>query len=145
MPFKTTGNIVNNLTSTLRKLLKDVTGLNLGTRVSKVTGGTLNELGKFSKKIPIAGGFFAYIFQKTGKGVNIVLTSADGLVNTTGDLVNNIVQGANDIVLYSLSTLSNTIGVKTRKIGNRRRRRSGRRHRRSHRRRGGRRRTKRRR
>ena len=87
MPFKTTGNIVNNLTSTLRKLLKDVTGLNLGTRVSKVTGGTLNELGKFSKKIPTVD--FCIYIQKTGKA-NIVLTSADGLVNTTGNLVNNI-------------------------------------------------------
>ena len=56
MPFKTTGNIVNNLTSTLRKLLKDVTGLNLETRIQS-NGGTLNELGKFSKKILIAGGF----------------------------------------------------------------------------------------
>ena len=115
MPFKTTGSIVHTLTSSVRKLVKDLTGLKLGKRVSNVTAGTLKHLGTFSKKIPLAGGVFAYVFKHSGKGVTIVLTSADGLVSKTGRVVNSVVKGASDIAVYSLDTVSNTIGISTKK------------------------------
>lgn len=115
MPFKTTGSIVNNLTSSVRKLVSDLTGLKLGKRVSNITAGTLKHLGSFSKKIPLAGGIFAYVFNHSGKGVTIILTSADGLVSKTGRIVNSVVKGASDIAVYSLNTVSNTIGISTRK------------------------------
>jgi len=115
MPFKTTGSIVHTLTSSVRKLVKDLTGLKLGKRVSKLTSGTLKHLGTFSKKIPLAGGVFAYVFKHSGKGVTIVLTSADGLVSKTGKIVNSVVKGASDIAVYSLNTVSNTIGISTKK------------------------------
>ena len=115
MPFKTTGSIVHTLTSSVRKLVKDLTGLKLGTRVSKLTSGTLKHLGTFSKKIPLAGGVFAYVFKHSGKGVTIILTSADGLVSKTGKIVNSVVKGASDIAVYSLNTVSYTIGISTKK------------------------------
>ena len=115
MPFKTTGSIVHTLTSSVRKLVKDLTGLKLGKRVSKLTSGTLKHLGTFSKKIPLAGGVFAYVFKHSSKGVTIVLTSADGLVSKTGKIVNSVVKGASDIAVYSLNTVSNTIGISTKK------------------------------
>ncbi len=127
MPFKTTGSIVHTLTSSVRKLVKDLTGLKLGTRVSKLTSGTLKHLGTFSKKIPLAGGVFAYVFKHSGKGVTIILTSADGLVSKTGKVVNSVVKGASDIAVYSLNTVSNTIGISTKK----RRHGKGRRYRKS--------------
>ena len=115
MPFKTTGSIVHTLTSSVRKLVKDLTGLKLGKRVSKLTSGTLKHLGTFSKKIPLAGGVFAYVFKHSSKGVTIVLTSADGLVSKTGRVVNSVVKGASDIAVYSLNTVSHTIGISTKK------------------------------
>jgi hypothetical protein len=133
MPFRTTGSIVHNLTRSVRNLVKDLTGLKLGKRVSNITGGTLKHLGSFSKKIPLAGGIFAYVFKHSSKGVTIVLTSADGLVSKTGKVVNNVVKGASDIAVYSLNTVSKTIGISTKKRGgrkSRRRRRGGRKSRR---------------
>ena len=115
MPFKTTGSIVHSLTSSVRKLVNDLTGLKLGKRVSNVTAGTLKHLGSFSKKIPLAGGVFAYVFKHSGKGVTIILTSADGLVSKTGKVVNSVVKGASDIAVYSLDTVSHTIGISTKK------------------------------
>lgn len=115
MPFKTTGSIVHSLTSSVRKLVSDLTGLKLGKRVSNVTAGTLKHLGSFSKKIPLAGGVFAYVFKHSGKGVTIILTSADGLVSKTGRVVNSVVKGASDIAVYSLDTVSHTIGISTKK------------------------------
>ncbi len=115
MPFKTTGSIVHSLTSSVRKLVNDLTGLKLGKRVSNVTAGTLKHLGSFSKKIPLAGGVFAYVFKHSGKGVTIILTSADGLVSKTGKVVNSVVKGASDIAVYSLNTVSHTIGISTKK------------------------------
>ncbi len=115
MPFKTTGSIVHSLTSSVRKLVNDLTGLKLGKRVSNVTAGTLKHLGSFSKKIPLAGGVFAYVFKHSGKGVTIILTSADGLVSKTGKVVNSVVKGASDIAVYSLNTVSHTIGISNKK------------------------------
>ena len=115
MPFKTTGSIVHSLTSSVRKLVNDLTGLKLGKRVSNVTAGTLKHLGSFSKKIPLAGGVFAYVFKHSGKGVTIILTSADDLVSKSGRVVNSVVKGASDIAVYSLNTVSHTIGISTKK------------------------------
>ena len=115
MVLITTGKIVNSLSTSVRKIVKDLTGFNLGKRISKVTSATLNNIGKLVKKVPIAGGIVAYVFRHSSKGVTIVLTSADNLVSKSGKVVNKVFKGATDIAVYSLNTVSNTIGVGTKK------------------------------
>jgi len=115
MVFNTTGKIVNSLSNSVRKMVKDLTGFNLGKRISKVTSATLNNIGTLVKKVPIAGGIVAYVFRHSGKGVTIVLSSADNLVSKSGKVVNKVFKGATDIAVYSLNTVSNTIGIGTKK------------------------------
>jgi len=122
MVLNTTGKIVNKLSTTVRKLVKDLTGLRLGKRISNVTAGTLRNLGTLVKKVPLAGNIIAYVFRHSSKGVTVVLTSADNLVGKTGQIVNTVFKGATDIAVYSLNTVSNTIGISTRK---RRKKRGG--------------------
>ena len=115
MVFNTTGKIVNSLSNSVRKMVKDLTGFNLGKRISKVTSATLNNIGTLVKRVPIAGGIVAYVFRHSGKGVTIVLSSADNLVSKSGKVVNKVFKGATDIAVYSLNTVSNTIGIGTKK------------------------------
>ena len=115
MVLITTGKIVNSLSTSVRKIVKDLTGFNLGKRISKVTSATLNNIGTLVKKVPIAGGIVAYVFRHSSKGVTIVLSSADNLVSKSGKVVNKVFKGATDIAVYSLNTVSNTIGVGTKK------------------------------
>lgn len=130
MVLITTGKIVNSLSTNVRKIIKDITGFNLGKRVSKVTSSTLNNIGTLVKRVPVAGGIVAYVFKHSSKGVTIVLSSADHLVNKSGKIVNKVFKGATDIAVYSLNTISNTIGIGTKKTKkykgkSRRRRRRG--------------------
>ena len=122
MVLITTGKIVNKLSKTVRKLVKDFTGLNLGKRISNVTSGTLRNLGTLVKKVTLAGNIVAYVFKHSSRGVTVVLTSADNLVGKTGQIVNTVFKGATDIAVYSLNTVSNTIGISTQK---RRKKRGG--------------------
>ena len=115
MVLITTGKIVNSLSTSVRKIVKDLTGFNLGKRISKVTSATLNNIGTLVKKVPIAGGIVAYVFRHSSKGVTIVLSSADNLVSKSGKVVNKVFKGATDIAVYSLNTVSNTIGIGTKK------------------------------
>ena len=115
MVLITTGKIVNNLSTSVRKIVKDLTGFNLGKRISKVTSSTLNNIGTLVKKVPVAGGIVAYVFRHSSKGVTIVLSSADNLVSKSGKVVNKVFKGATDIAVYSLNTVSNTIGIGTKK------------------------------
>ncbi len=115
MVLITTGKIVNSLSTNVRKIVKDLTGFNLGKRISKVTSATLNNIGTLVKKVPVAGGIVAYVFRHSSKGVTIVLTSADNLVSKSGKIVNKVFKGATDIAVYSLNTVSNTIGIGTKK------------------------------
>jgi len=124
MPLRTAGAIVNKLTSSVRKLIKDLTGLRLGTRVSNITSGTFSNLGRFSKRIPLAGGIFAYVFKHSSKGISIVLTSVDGLFTKSGKIVNDVLSRASDIAVYSLNTASGIFENKTRKRGGGRSRRN---------------------
>ena len=126
MVLITTGKIVNSLSTSVRKIVKDLTGFNLGKRISKVTSATLNNIGKLVKKVPVAGGIVAYVFRHSSKGVTIVLSSADNLVNKSGKVVNRVFKGATDIAVYSLNTVSNTIGIGTKKTRKRGKSRRGR-------------------
>ena len=73
----------------------------------------MKRLGKFVARIPIAGGLFAYVFVQTGKGLVIITTTADKLVNSSGKIVISALGGAEKLSVWTLDTIK---GVATKVV-----------------------------
>ena len=87
-------------------VVSGITGANLVNKVGKKSQKVLNNLGKFVARIPIAGGLFAYVFVQTGKGLVIITTTADKLVDSSGKIINSALNGAGDLSVWVLDTIS---------------------------------------
>tara|TARA_B000000475_G_scaffold266781_1_gene256947 strand:+ start:233 stop:661 length:429 start_codon:yes stop_codon:yes gene_type:complete len=112
------------LSSTIKSMIKNITGLRVAGRIGKGTKSVLNTVGKLTGKIPLAGGLIMYIFKQTGKGVVIVMTTADNLVDRAGNIATDVVNGVKDISILTLNTLSGSVKHVTRKILRRKKRRT---------------------
>ena len=112
------------LSSTIKSMIKNITGLRVAGRIGKGTKSVLNTVGKLTGKIPLAGGLIMYIFKQTGKGVVIVMTTADNLVDRAGNITTDVVNGVKDISILTLNTLSGSVKHVTRKILRRKKRRT---------------------
>mgnify|MGYP003973754695 FL=1 len=116
MVIKSSKKGLTYLSSTIKSMIKNITGLRVAGRVGKGTKSALNTVGKLTGKIPLAGGLIMYIFKQTGKGVVIVTTTADNLVDRTGNIATDVVNGVKDISILTLNTLSGTVKRVTIKI-----------------------------
>uniref|UniRef100_A0A6C0CMK6 Uncharacterized protein n=1 Tax=viral metagenome TaxID=1070528 RepID=A0A6C0CMK6_9ZZZZ len=124
MPITTTKKGISYLSNTLKNMIKNITGLKVAGRVGKGTKKVLNDVGKLTGKIPLAGGLIMYIFKQTGKGVIIVTTTADNLVDRAGNIVNDVVSGVKDLSILTLNTLTGSVKNVTKKIVRRKGRRT---------------------
>ena len=124
MPITTTKKGISYLSNTLKNMIKNITGLRVAGRVGKGTKKILNDVGKLTGKIPLAGGLIMYIFKQTGKGVIIVTTTADNLVDRAGNIVNDVVSGVKDLSILTLNTLTGSVKNVTKKIVRRKGRRT---------------------
>lgn len=124
MPITTTKKGISYLSNTLKNMIKNITGLRVAGRVGKGTKKVLNDVGKLTGKIPLAGGLIMYIFKQTGKGVIIVTTTADNLVDRAGNIVNDVVSGVKDLSILTLNTLTGSVKNVTKKIVRRKGRRT---------------------
>ena len=79
--------------------------------------GALDGLGNLVGVIPLAGGATAYLFGQSGKAVKIVTTKADGVIKSTGEVANTVLQGANDLIVLTLKTARNVVKNVTSKVG----------------------------
>ena len=79
--------------------------------------GALDGLGNLVGVIPLAGGATAYLFGQSGKAVKIVTTKADGVIKSTGEVANSVLQGANDLIVLTLKTARNVVKNVTSKVG----------------------------
>tara|TARA_B100001989_G_C24531103_1_gene461701 strand:+ start:374 stop:889 length:516 start_codon:yes stop_codon:yes gene_type:complete len=79
--------------------------------------GALDGLGNLVGVIPLAGGATAYLFGQGGKAVKIVTTKADGVIKSTGEVANSVLQGANDLVVLTLRTAKGVVKNLTSKVG----------------------------
>ena len=66
----------------------------------------LKKLGKFVVKI-LAGGIFAYVFVQAEKGIVILTTTVDKLVDPSGKIISTEILGASDLSVC-LDTISGT-------------------------------------
>ena len=124
MAITTTKKGISYLSNTLKNMIKNITGLRVAGRVGKGTKKVLNDVGKLTGKIPLAGGLIMYIFKQTGKGVIIVTTTADNLVDSAGNIVNDVVSGVKDLSILTLNTLTGSVKNVTKKIVRRKGRRT---------------------
>ena len=130
MLIKTGKTGVKSLVNVLNSAVKGVTSQNL---INKVIGKNANKLlkklGRFVARIPLAGGLFAYVFVQTGKGLVIITTTADKLVDSSGKVVVTALGGAKNLSVWTLDTIKG-VATKFTKGLTRRRRKKGRKKRR---------------
>ena len=109
MVFSTTKSVVNNLSSGIKDLIKAVTGLRVISRVGKTAGKSLNNLGKFVGKVPLGGKVIGYVFKQSGKGVVIVATTSDNLIDKAGNIVIEVLNRTKDLTFLTLNTASGSV------------------------------------
>ena len=79
--------------------------------------GALDGLGNLVGVIPLAGGATAYLFGQSGKAIKIVTTTADGVIKSTGQVANTVLQTANDVLVLTLKTARNVVKNVTSRVG----------------------------
>ena len=121
---------LKKVVNTLDSIVKSLTGSNVVNKViGKSSQKVLKKLGKFVVKIPLAGGIFAYVFVQAGKGIVILTTTVDKLVDSSGKIISTALLGASDLSVWALDTISGTTKKLVNKVKlskTRRRRRKGR-------------------
>lgn len=121
---------LKKVVNTLNSVVKTITGSNVVNKlIGKSSQKVLKNLGKFVIKIPLAGGIFAYVFVQAGKGIVILTTTVDKLVDSSGKIVSAALLGAGDLSVWALDTITGTtkkvvskVKHTTRKIRGKRRR-----------------------
>ena len=114
MVFKISKKGIKSIVDMLNLAVHGVTGSKLISKVGKESDAILKKLGKFVARIPIAGGLFAYIFVQTGKGLVIITTTADKLVDSGGKIIVTALGGAEKLSVWTLDTIK---GVATKVVG----------------------------
>lgn len=98
---------LKKVVNTLDGVVKSLTGSNIVNKViGKSSQKVLNNLGKFVIKIPLAGGIFAYVFVQAGKGIVILTTTVDKLVDSSGKIASAALLGAGDLSVWALDTIT---------------------------------------
>lgn len=139
---KTTGNIVNDLTTGLSKVIGGITnGLEL---VAKATGSTLNnlsknleitsvkvlsrvgdlglsvskDLGEVIQIVPILGKPSAYVVKGAGRGIYYVVTSVGNVVGKSVRTVGRVGKEASDLVVFTIASTSSATEKTIEEAGN---------------------------
>ena len=97
------GNSVKELNSSIKNLVKKITGKPFRGTVGVVSKYALNTSTPYLGKIPIAGNTIVYLFKKGNKGLYIVLTTADNMVDSGGNIVTSVMDGATDLTVLVLN------------------------------------------
>ena len=97
---------VKVLNSTVKKMIKKLTGKPFRGTIGVVSKTAIKRSTPFLQKIPMAGNMVVYIFRKGEKGFYIALTTADNMVDSAGNIVTSVMDGATDLVVLSLNTVA---------------------------------------
>ena len=116
--------IIKQINSTGQGLVSKLTKTDIISVAGNGVKGVLDNLGNLVAVVPLAGGATAYLFGQGGKAVKIVPTKADGVIKSTGEVANSVLQGASDLVVLTLASGKGVVNKLTGiKLGGRRRRR----------------------
>ena len=123
--FKTVAKILSTASKSIRKAVKDVTGLKVGTRVSKLADSTLNHLGTFVGKVPLVGGKVAYVFRAAGEGIKIVIAPVDLVIEGAGKGINAALKSVVGVAVYGLTAVSKGLGFTKKRRGKKSKKKRG--------------------
>ena len=122
--ISTAEEIIKQINSTGQGLIGKLTKTDIISVAGNGVKCVLDNLGNLVAVVPLAGGATAYLFGQGGKAVKIVTTKADGVIKSTGEVANSVLQGASDLVVLTLSSGKGVVNKLTGiKLGGRRRRR----------------------
>ena len=94
---------VKNLNSTVKQLVKKITGKPFRGTVGVVSKYVIKETTPYLGKIPLAGNTVVYLFKKSNNALYIVLTTADNMVDSAGNIVTSVMDGATDLTVLVLN------------------------------------------
>ena len=97
------GNYVKELNNTIKELVRKITGKPFRGTIGLVSKFVLKKSTPYLGKIPIAGDTIVYLFKKGNKGLYIVLTTADNMVDSGGNIVTSVMDGATDLTVLTLN------------------------------------------
>lgn len=97
------GNSVKELNNTIKELVRKITGKPFRGTIGVVSKFVLKKSTPYLGKIPIAGDTIVYLFKKGNKGLYIVLTTADNMVDSGGNIVTSVMDGATDLTVLTLN------------------------------------------
>ena len=122
--ISTAEEIIKEINSTGQGLIGKLTKTDIISVAGNGVKGVLDNLGNLVAVVPLAGGATAYLFGQGGKAVKIVTTKADGVIKSTGEVANSVLQGASDLIVLTLASGKGVVNKLTGvKLGGRRRRR----------------------
>lgn len=122
--ISTAEEIIKQINSTGQGLIGKLTKTDIISVAGNGVKGVLDNLGNLVAVVPLAGGATAYLFGQGGKAVKIVTTKADGVIKSTGEVANSVLQGASDLIVLTLASGKGVVNKITGiKLGGRRRRR----------------------
>lgn len=118
LPILTTGEqIVEAINKSGQSIIGKITSQDILGAAGNGVKGALDGLGNLVGVIPLAGGATAYLFGQGGKAIKIVTTKADGVIKSTGEVANSVLQGANDLVVLTLKTAKSVVKNITSSVG----------------------------
>ena len=97
------GNYVKELNNTIKELVRKITGKPFRGTIGLVSKFVLKKSTPYLGKIPIAGDTILYLFKKGNKGLYIVLTTADNMIDSGGNIVTSVMDGATDLTVLTLN------------------------------------------
>ena len=97
------GDSVKGLNNTIKDLVRKITGKPFRGTIGVVSKFVLKKSTPYLGKIPIAGDTIVYLFKKGNKGLYIVLTTADNMVDSGGNIVTSVMDGATDLTVLTLN------------------------------------------
>ena len=97
-------NVLTGASNGLKALIKSITGTKVFSKIGKGASSSLNNLGRYAGKVPLGGKVVGYMFKQSGKGIVIVATTSDNLINSAGNIVVDVLEKTKDLSVLTLNT-----------------------------------------
>ena len=97
--------ILTGASNGLKDLVRSITGMRIISSIGRGANSSLGNLGKFVGKVPLGGKVVGYMFKQSGKGIVILATTSDNLINNAGNIVVDVLKNATDLTVLSLNTI----------------------------------------
>jgi len=102
-PTRKISKSIKSFNTGIKQIVKKITGKPFRGTIGVVSKLVLKETTPYLGKIPIAGNTIVYLFKKGENGLYIVLTTMDKMVDSGGNIVTSVMDGATDLTVLALN------------------------------------------